>query len=234
MKPGVSRMDRGACMMQVTRSEVVVSSRDAIASLRDQFTRQHYVILPKFIEKNLLDYALQRLQTASFYTHIHGGEGEAEVAREQSVSGDEPIARAFFLLLNRPDLFQMVQQITECPPIASFTGRFYVIEPNSDYHMDWHTDLGTGYLVGLSIHLTTEAYEGGVFQLRERSTQQILYEVGNVGFGSAHLFRLAKFLEHRVTPTVGNIPRMVYTGWFRAKPHYRDSMRCMLQRQKQG
>jgi hypothetical protein len=27
-----------------------------------------------------------------------------------------------------------------------------------------------------------------------------------VGFGSAHLFRLAKFLEHRVTPTVGDIP----------------------------
>lgn len=220
-------------MIQVTRSTVVISSREAIASLRDQFTRQHYVILPKFIEKNLLDYTLQRLKTASFYTNIHGA-GKAEVAREQTVSGDEPIASAFFFLLNRPALFQIVQQITECPPIASFTGRFYTIEPNSDYHMDWHTDLGTGYLVGLSIHLTIEAYEGGIFQLRERSTQQMLHEVGQMGFGSAHLFRLATFLEHRVTPTVGGIPRMVYTGWFRSKPHYSTAIRHMLQCKKPG
>lgn len=220
-------------MIQVTRSDVVVSRRDTISSLHDQFAQQHYVILPQFIEKNLLDYAVQRLKTATFYTNIHGG-SESEVAREQTVSSDEPITNAFFLLLNRPELFQIVQKITECAPIASFAGRFYAIEPNSDYHMDWHTDLGTGYLVGLSIHLTMEAYEGGTFQLRERSTQQILHEVGHVDFGSAHLFRLATFLEHRVTPTVGAIPRMVYTGWFRSKPPYRTSIRHMLQCKQPG
>lgn len=214
-------------MVQVTRSQVVMPDRDTIAVLREQFAQQHHVLLPDFLEKPLLDYATQRLQTAAFYPNVHHM-STRELAREQSVEPEEPVVNSFFFLLNRPRLFEIIQQITDCPTIGSFIGRFYCVHPNSDYFMDWHSDYGKAYVVGLTINLTPEAYSGGVFQLRDGQSHEILHEISHPGFGTAHVFRLASALEHRVTPTTGDVSRLAYSGWFCTQPHYSAYVRRMF------
>jgi hypothetical protein len=120
----------------------------------------------------------------------------------------------FLLLFNNSRLFEAVQRITGCPPIAGFGGRIYRIDPGTDQFLDWHEDTAGNYLVGLSVNLGPEPYGGGVFQIRERRSKRITCEVAHQRPGDAHLFSIAPKLEHRVTPLTGSVSRVAGSGWF--------------------
>ena len=69
-------------------------------------------------------------------------------------------------------------------------------------------------MVGLSINLSDNIYEGGYLQIRKKESKETIYQIQNVGFGDAIFFRITPFLEHQVTPLKGCIPRTVFAGWF--------------------
>src|SRR5262249_58599579 len=81
-----------------------------------------------------------------------------------------------------------------------------------------HDDRCEGRLVGMSANLSTEIYSGGVFQLRDSRTEQLLCEMPNTGLGDAILFRIASPLQHRITEAEGAVPKTAFSGWFRSKP----------------
>ena len=59
-------------------------------------------------------------------------------------------------------------------------------------HSDsWHDDDGDGRMVALSLNLSTNGYRGGVLQIRDKQSGEILHEVANTGFGDAIVFRRA-------------------------------------------
>ncbi len=140
---------------------------------------------------------------------------------------DEPGLFGLFLLtLNDPALFSAIEAVTQCGPIGCFTGRVYR-RHNSDgraHHYPWHNDVSDDRLVGLSINLGREPYEGGVLQIRDAATLQPISEMANTVAGDAMLFRISDAIEHQVTPVTGDTFRMVLAGWFCRTPRFADSL----------
>jgi hypothetical protein len=130
-------------------------------------------------------------------------------------------------LANDPKLFHLMQQITGCGRIGCFSGRVYRMVAGHDYNLAWHSDL-PHRLIGMSINLSTEAYSGGIFQMRDCGSSQILYQGVSSGFGEGIVFRIAPEVEHRVSKMEGTIPKTAFAGWFKSQPDYHASLRQSL------
>jgi predicted 2-oxoglutarate/Fe(II)-dependent dioxygenase YbiX len=82
-------------------------------------------------------------------------------------------------------------------------------------------------MVGLSVNLSRDTYEGGLLEIRQAVSSRAEYAVASRGFGSAVLFRISPDLRHRVTPVSGR-PRTAYAGWFRGSPDFADAFTMAL------
>jgi hypothetical protein len=205
-------------MIQLTRSGTVVSaSTDDVARLRADFDRQHCVKLPKFFEPGLLQLIQRQIEGATFYRRVHARRGSASGPVELCMEGNTTSGLLLFLV-SGDELFRVIEQITGCDPIGHFNGRVYRMHPDSDHYDQWHTDAGRGRMIAMSVNLGTEVYEGGVLQIRERSSKRMVHEVWNDGIGDAIIFRVAPHLEHRVSNIEGSVPRTAYAGWFVRQP----------------
>jgi len=131
-------------------------------------------------------------------------------------------------LTNDPKLFWMIEQITRCGRVGCFEGRVYRMIPGCDHYDSWHDDVSDGRMVGMSINLSTEVYVGGIFQLRECKSKEILYQMANIGFGDGIIFRLAHHLVHRITNVEGTAPKTAFAGWFKSQPDFRSLWRSGL------
>jgi 2OG-Fe(II) oxygenase superfamily len=197
-------------LIQLTRKGVVFSGSAAdLRALRVQFQRDHYIILPKLIEPDLLATILERIESAPSVQKEYDG------IIAQSVI-DDPLAYNLLLfLLSIPEFQRLVQRITGCRRIADFQGRIYRLNPSTSERIVWHTDVYDHRMVTFSLNLTTPEYRGGTLQIRLRGSQEILHEVRNTGLGDALFMRVAKKLSHRVLPVEGDVPRTAMAGWFR-------------------
>ena len=92
--------------------------------------------------------------------------------------------------------------------------------PDCGHYDSWHDDLIEHRIIAMSINLSTEIYSGGLLQIRNRNSEEIIQEVANVGFGDAIVFRLANSLQHRITNVEGIVPKTAFAGWFRSQPDF--------------
>jgi len=202
-------------MLQISRSGVVVSGSEAdIKRARADFDKQDWVRLPAILNLELLEIAQSQLGASQFE------EKTANLYRELTVA-DSALPFALLLLLNNQRLFKLIEEITGCGHIGCFRGRIYRIVPGANHHVEWHTDLNGTRLVALSVNLNTEPYEGGILSIREATTERVLCEVTNSGFGDAILFRIDERLQHRVSDVQGTVAKTALAGWFESAPDYR-------------
>jgi 2-oxoglutarate-Fe(II)-dependent oxygenase superfamily protein len=201
-------------MVQLSRSGLTPPSQHDLDSLRAQFARQHCIRLPGLLDPDLLSFIRHRLETAEFAERAHDDIG-AELCLTHDVALD-----LLHFLANDKKLFELVQQLTGCARIGCFIGRIYRMVPGSGHYDSWHSDTRDNRLIGLSLNLGTQCYDGGVFQLRERHSTDILCEVANTGAGDAILFRIARGLMHQVTSVEGTTPKTAFAGWFHARPEF--------------
>ena len=134
-------------------------------------------------------------------------------------------SRMLEFLTNDQKLFEIIQQITGCDRIGCFSGRMYRMMPGRDHYDSWHNDMLEHRMVAMSINLSEGFYSGGLLQIRDRHSQQILHEVANLGVGDAIVFRLAHSLQHRVTNVEGAVPKTAFAGWFRSQPDFYQELR---------
>jgi 2OG-Fe(II) oxygenase superfamily len=126
---------------------------------------------------------------------------------------------AVTLALNRSPLLRLLERVTERSPIRSIVGHIARLAPNTDHQLTWHDDQNApDRLLGLSVHLGRDAYEGGVFQLRTKQDRRLLWEIANTDRGDMIAFTIAPALEHRVTPVTGTVARTVFAGWAMTSP----------------
>ena len=206
-------------MIQLARDRIHLENPDhQIASLATEFAARHVCRLPRFLGDELLALLDARLPGAAFTARVEDG-----VEVEQQLD-DAPLLGLFVITLNDPRLFDFVERVTGCPPIGCFKGRVYRRgRPNGrGQFYPWHTDVVGGRLVGLSINLGRDRYEGGLLQIRNAETEAPIAEIANTGHGDAMLFRISSAIEHQVTPVTGSTPRLVLAGWFCAEPRYSD------------
>jgi hypothetical protein len=198
--------------IQVTKAGAHISgSETELNLLRSEFERQHWLLLPNFLDAPLLDLIQRKLGETDYCV----------VDRETGVELRPIDCTAYLateLLLNSPKLFRAIEQLTGCDPVACFSGRIYRRPPSSDYFNRWHTDLADdGRMIALSINLTSEPYRGGALQIRCSQTRELLCEVHNSAYGDALIFPVDERFEHRVSEVEGTAAKTALAGWFRSK-----------------
>jgi len=212
-------------MIRVTRQGTVFSgSNEHLNELRSQFNQQHYLRFPELLEPELLEFLQGRIDRGEFYERVHQDIGPN---KELCLTGSAA-SGALSCLMNDERLFQIIQSITECELPRCFEGRIYRAIPNHGHHDAWHNDVIENRLVGLSINLSREVYTGGVLQIRNRESREMVAEVSNVGAGDAIVFRLARYLEHRITEVDGHAAKTAFAGWFRSQPDWISFVRTQI------
>lgn len=204
-------------MIQVTRSGTVVSvPRARLEMLRARFEADHCVLLPRFLEPGLCRFLQAEIGRAEFHEHVHPN--LVPPVRDLTMNGNLAQGLIDLLLMNDPKLFEVVRFITGCDVIGSFTGRVYRMIPGQHHYDAWHDDVAHSRMVAISINLSAGVYDGGVLEIRDRTSGTVVHQVANTGPGDAILFRLSRGLEHRVTEVVGAIPKTAFAGWFCSEP----------------
>lgn len=220
---GLVGRGRGLMGVQIARSRTVASgSPEDLERLREQFQRQHCVRLPALLEPELLRLIKRGIDHAEFSQARYEGVGVDSCMSENTTSG------LLYFLANDRGLFEVVQRITGCGRIGCFTGRVYRVIPGCGHHLSWHDDMTRDRMIAMSINLGAEPYCGGVLQIREAESKRIVHEAANVGFGDGIIFRIAPWLEHRLTEVEGTIPRTSFAGWFRSGPDYESLLQKSL------
>ncbi len=202
-------------MVQLSRSGIVFrGSTEDQEQLQAQFEAQHCITLPGFLDTPLLHLIQRHIDQAEFHERHHRGIGTEVCMAANHTAG------LLHFLTNHRQLLRFVERVTGCGRIGCFAGRVYRMVHSSGHYDSWHDDVGECRLIGMSINLSSAVYGGGVFQLRDRRSKQILHQVANTGFGDAILFRIASHLQHRVDELEGTIPRTAFAGWFQSHPEY--------------
>jgi hypothetical protein len=186
-----------------------------LRSADEHFAEHNYLRLPGFIEPGLLRVIQRYLRGASFQAREY-----AEIGHDLALPNN-PVWAVLYFLMNDPQLFRLIRRITGCRPIGCFTGRVYRMVEQPGVELTWHDDAAVAAwkLIAISVNLSDARYRGGTLQIRKKSHNEC-ETVPNLGFGDAIIFRVAGYLEHRVTPVNGKIPKTALTGWFRSRPRY--------------
>src|SRR5215213_3021995 len=210
-------------MLRITGStspskQLWIPSEVELARLQDEFGRRHCLLIPGLLDRALADEIAPLVASSDFYRREHRGIG-VEACMEVNAT-----LAWLLLLVNDERILEVVRSITGREPIGHFDGRVYRLEPSTDHHDSWHSDLGEGRLVAMSINLGTEPYEGGELEVRDRRTGASA-TVRSAHIGDAPLFELGEHLEHRVLPVTGGSARTVFAGWFKAGPSFLSVLR---------
>jgi hypothetical protein len=204
-------------MIQITKNGLQISETTGIDELKREFAETNCLFLPNFLENSILASLQKRIDSTIFVPKSEGG--EAKFGEILFVPQHEPVLFIFHLLLNKPQLFQIIRQITDCAPVENFSGRMHRSKAGGQHFIEWHGDNSDNRLIGLTVNLGSETYTGGNFQLREKQSEKLTREIGRISAGDAFVFRIAPHLEHRLTALDGG-SRTVGVGWFRSHPDW--------------
>lgn len=205
-------------ILQINRFDTVLkASEEDLTRIQAEFNEKHCVIFPKLLAPDLVQSVLRGIEQAEFNLT----DNVNMIAKDIHIPQEDPTNYLMNFLMNNETLSNTVQRVTGCSQFGMYLGRIYRMMPTHDHYDSWHDDLVFNRVAAMSINLTPEPYAGGTVQFRERKSGRIVNEVHNVGLGDAMIFRIAPYLEHRVTPVTGTVPRTAFAGWFESKPTYR-------------
>ena len=211
-------------MLRVAKDHTAAALAAAdVAALRSRFARHHWVRLPGILDPDLLADVQARLDRAEFVERVHHGVTPPSI---DLCMVPNPAAALLEMVFNDPSIFRLIERVTGCPRIGRFGGFVYRLQPGFGHHHHWHDDLVEGRLVAMSVNLGPGVYEGGLLELRDRSTAQVLDRVSNIVPGDALLFRLDAALQHRATPVTSGV-KTAFAGWYFAGESYPAHLRAL-------
>ena len=190
-----------------------------VDAAKAEFAARHSLVLPRFIEPELLAAIQRQLANEPFLHKMNEGIG----AELRLPSG--ALSSALEFLTNDPDLFEVVQELTGCSAIGCFRGRVYRMLPGAGHASHWHSDVSGGRMITMSVNLSASLFDGGELQIREAGSGRMIRRLRNTGAGDAVIFRIDPSLQHQVLPLAGTVARDALAGWFLASPDYRDMFR---------
>ncbi len=118
-------------------------------------------------------------------------------------------------LLERAPLPAWIETVTGCATITSVYGKLTQMRAGDGHQLHWHNDLDKQRrMVGITVNLGSEPYEGGRFEMRPRHSEELLLHHDHNKPGSAFIFQIGRDILHRLTPVTSGGPRTVFAGWF--------------------
>ncbi|MEN2792100.1 2OG-Fe(II) oxygenase [Sphingomonas oligophenolica] len=182
------------------------------ADFAESFERHRAIAFSDMIDTAFFNQLLKLCSRAQFVADT-----ATDIAQRQretpGIAGD-----ALALALKRPDLLRWLERATGCESLRSTFGRVTQIAPGAVHRLGWHDDLPEDPTrrLAITINLSENAYEGGLFELRFKKTRQLLARHRHEVPGSVLIFDVSDELEHRVWPITAGGPRRMFTGWFLA------------------
>ncbi len=203
-------------MIEIQRDKTLIHSEKVLDTLRDEFDQQHCVVLNHLLTADLAKLTDKQLNLGSFDETTHYTPDGTSFGKEETMSDKSSfLTSALSLMLNRDTFINAIRHITGKPEIQSFSGRIYRLHESRKGFLTWHDDSNVKErLIGFSLNLSRSPYEGGHFVIRDKRSQKIFREVNYKAWGSAHIFRIDKNLEHKVTRVTGDHSRITLAGWF--------------------
>ncbi|MEO9129904.1 MAG: 2OG-Fe(II) oxygenase [Sphingomonas sp.] len=174
-----------------------------------EFAQRRAIACGGAIEPGLLKSLMSLCRDGSFTSDEVKGLGHREVESPQRAG------RAITLALKRAALIGWLEGVTGCGRLGNVEGRVVRALANNHDQLVWHDDLDDPRRrLAITINLSEQPYEGGLFELRDKRTHDLLARHLHVEPGTALVFDVAPDIEHRVLPVTAGGPRCVYTGWF--------------------
>jgi hypothetical protein len=180
-----------------------------VDALRLELTQRHVAVLRSFLEADEREWIRDQLETATFRAHTIGATGKVELKMEPNGIS----ARLLFKLCD-PEVFDLVEAVTGCGPVASFSGRTYRMLPDAGHFSPWHDDAVQGRLAAFTINLSPEPFEGARLQIKSAAGGELLTEIGDLEFGDAVLIQISRAYQHRNSPLLGTTAKTSYAGFF--------------------
>lgn len=116
-----------------------------------------------------------------------------------------------------PAWLETMDRLTGMGPFRHFEGTLKMMDPAHPHRFPWHSDRSAGRRVGLSLNLSTQAFQGGVFEQRRKWERTSEVQLRPTSLGDLHLFDVHDpTLVHRITSVTGTHPRVFFAGWFYA------------------
>lgn len=189
----------------------VAPSASERETLRQRFAADRHLLLPGFFAPDLLDLFLRRLRYAPFKKRI--ADRVFPPAVDLKIA-DADLVGLLQFVMNDSALLSFVRDVAAAGEVTGFVGTVYRLVPGMGHRDSWHSDVDGNRLVGLTINLSEQAFEGGALEMRERSSGRRLWRVANTGPGDGLLFALGEDLQHRILPVAGLRPKTAFAGWF--------------------
>ncbi len=184
--------------------------------LARRFAAELCVPLPGMLEPSLALELADLVLATPFRPRSHGALGVDHNLRFG------PLLAALHYLCTDARLLRRIEALAGLEPesIAGFLGRCYRLQRGEadGYHND--VDPRLGRLVALSLGLGRGAPVGGRLSLRRQGFRRPMSQTPAPGLGQLTVFRLSQHLEHKVDEVSGDVPRIVFAGWFLARPGF--------------
>ncbi|GAA0307879.1 hypothetical protein GCM10009087_17370 [Sphingomonas oligophenolica] len=178
-------------------------------TIAGEFSKHRAIACANAIEPGLLATLMRLCREGSFASDEVEGLGHREVEKPQRAGPTISLA------LKRANLIDWIEHVTGCGPLEAIEGRVVRARANNHDQLLWHDDLDdVRRRLAVTINLSKQNYEGGLFELREKRTGKLLASHHHLEPGTALIFDVAYDIEHRVLPVTSGGPRCVYTGWF--------------------
>jgi hypothetical protein len=214
-------------MIQLTRLGTTFSgTEEELERLRLQFTEQHCIRLPRLVDPPLLRILQEQIAQAEFYERVHQDGGvppPVDLCMRHNVA-----SLALHFLVNDRTFLQFVERVTGSGHLGRFQGSVYRLTPGLNHYDSWHSDVVDDRMLAMSINLSTDVYRGGILEICDWGSRQVVHQVANTGFGDGTIFRIADHLKHRVSPVEGTVPRTAFAGWFFPRPDYQTWLKKSL------
>jgi hypothetical protein len=180
-----------------------------VDGLRLEFERRHGAVLRSFLDPDEREWIRNRLDESSFRPHTIEATGKTELLMEPN-----GISALLLFKVCDPKTFDLVERITGCDPIGSFTGRTYRMIAGAGHVSPWHNDMILGRLAAFTINLSPEPFEGAHLQIKDAASDEVVTEIGDLEFGDAVLIQISRAYQHRNSPLRGENPKTSYAGFF--------------------
>lgn len=197
--------DRRPFVIGATATELL----EGPETVRERFAVRRSILCRAAFEPGFLSALRGLCERGSFVADTVEKLGDREVEQPQRAGG------AITLALQRAGLMRWLESATGCGALTRVGGRVIQARANNHDQLDWHDDLyDPQRRLAVTVNLSEAPYEGGLFELRDVRTREMLTVHHHAAPGDLMIFDVAADLEHRVLPVTAGGPRRVYTGWF--------------------